>query len=197
MIEFQFHQKLQQHTVVAFGSNYRQTESMETIEQNVRRMNPISALPRERSDVAALRKLLDAAAHVVNSSPPCQLRGPMGETIPLPESVFYLLKQVVDVMAQGDAITIVPVGREMTTQQAADLLNMSRQYLVRLLNDGKIPFRRTGKHRRLKIEDVLSYKEIRDRERMAALDRLVAMSQEFGGYEEMENESTFEPKPKG
>src|SRR5262245_36681319 len=116
---------------------------METIEQSVRRMNPISALPKERSEVAALSKLLDAAAHVVPSSP-CELRGPKGETIRLPESVFYLLKQVVDVMAQGDAITIVPVGREVTTQQAADLLNMSRQYLVRLLGDGEIPFRRTG-----------------------------------------------------
>src|SRR4051812_963165 len=109
---------------------------METIEQSVRRMNPISALPKERSEVAALSKLLDAAAHVA----PCELRGPKGETIRLPESVFYLLKQVVDVMAQGDAITIVPVGREVTTQQAADLLNMSRQYLVRLLDDEKIPF---------------------------------------------------------
>ena len=108
-------------------------------------MNPISALPKERSDVAALRKLLDAAAHVVPSSRRCELRGPKGETIGLPESVFYLLKQVVDVMAQGDAITIVPVGRELTTQQAADLPNMSRQYLVRVLGEGKIPFRRTGK----------------------------------------------------
>jgi excisionase family DNA binding protein len=168
---------------------------METIEQSVRRMNPISALPKERSEVAALSKLLDAAAHVVPSSPPCELRGPKGETIRLPESVFYLLKQVVDIMAQGDAITIVPVGREVTTQQAANLLNMSRQYLVRLLDDGMIPFRRTGKHRRLKIEDVLSYKSNRDRERKAALDKLAAMSQEFGGYEELRNDPASESKP--
>src|SRR5687768_726970 len=159
---------------------------METIEQSVRRMNPISALPRERSEVAALRKMLDAAAHVVTPAPRCELRGPQGETIRLPDSVFYLLKQVVDVMAQGDAITIVPVGRELTTQQAADLLNVSRQYLVRLLDDGKIPFRRTGKHRRLKIEDVLSFKTARDRERNVALDELAAMSQEVGGYEELD-----------
>lgn len=165
---------------------------METIEQSVRRMNPISALPKERSEVAALSKLLDAAAHV---RPSCELRGPKGETIRLPESVFYLLKQVVDVMAQGDAITIVPVGREVTTQQAADLLNMSRQYLVRLLDDEKIPFRRTGKHRRLKIEDVLAYKSDRDRERKAALDKLAAMSQEFGGYEELRDEPASESKP--
>ena len=161
---------------------------METIEQSVRRMNPISALPRERSDVAALRKLLDAAAHVVPAAPRCELCGPKGERIPLPASVFYLLKQVVDVMAQGDAITIVPVGRELTTQQAADLLNVSRQYLVRLLDDRKIPFRRTGKHRRLKIEDVLSFRTSRDRDRKAVLDELAGMSQEFGGYEELERD---------
>jgi excisionase family DNA binding protein len=168
---------------------------METIEQSVRRMNPISALPKERSDVAALRRMLDAAAHVP-TAPRCELRGPKGETISLPASVFYLLKQVVDVMAQGDAITIVPVGRELTTQQAADLLNVSRQYLVRLLDDQKVPFRRTGKHRRLKIEDVLAFKADRDGDRKAALDKLAAMSQEFGGYEEVQSNPAAESKPK-
>ena len=168
---------------------------METIEQSVRRMTPISALPTERSEVAALRRILDAAAHVVPAAPRCELRGPKGETIPLPASVFYLLKQVVDVMARGDAITIVPVGRELTTQQAADLLNISRQYLVRLLEDRKIPFRRTGKHRRLKIEDVLAFKTNRDRDRKAALDELAEMSQEFGGYEELQRDPEAGSKP--
>src|SRR6266496_2282093 len=159
-------------------------------------MNPISALPKERSDVAALRKILDAAALVVPSASRCELRGPMGETIPLPDSVFYLLKQVVDVMAQGDAITVVPVGRELTTQQAADLLNVSRQYLVRLLEDRRIPFLRTGKHRRLRIEDVLAFKTSRDQDRKAILDELAGMSQEFGGYEELESDPASESKPK-
>ena len=158
-------------------------------------MNPISALPKERSDVAALRRILDAAAHVVPAAPRCELRGPKGEAIPLPASVFYLLKQVVDVMAQGDAITIVPVGRELTTQQAADLLNISRQYLVRLLEDRKIPFRRTGKHRRLKIEDVLAFKAKRDLDRKAVLDELAEMSQEFGGYEELQRDPAAGSKP--
>jgi hypothetical protein len=70
------------------------------------------------------------------SAADCRLVGPQGESITLPESVLHVLERVVEVMARGDSITVVPVGREMTTQQAADLLNVSRQYLVRLLDEG-------------------------------------------------------------
>ncbi|MCA9626420.1 MAG: helix-turn-helix domain-containing protein [Myxococcales bacterium] len=89
-------------------------------------------------------------------------------------------------MARGDSITVVPVGQELTTQQAADLLNVSRQYLVRLLDDGQLAYRRTGKHRRLRVEDVLTFKEHRDRKRKAALGELARLSEEAGGYEELE-----------
>jgi len=116
-------------------------------------------------------------------APKCQLVGPKGETIPLPESVFYVLERVAEVMARGDSITVVPVGREVTTQQAADLLNVSRQYLVRLLDEGRIPYRKTGKHRRLRIEDVLSFKATRDKDRRAGLRELSRMTEEFGGYD--------------
>jgi excisionase family DNA binding protein len=78
---------------------------------------------------------------------------------------------------------VVPVGREVTTQQAANVLNVSRQYLVRLLDDGRIPFRKTGKHRRLRIEDVLSFKEGRDAERRTSLRELSRLTQELGGYD--------------
>jgi excisionase family DNA binding protein len=90
---------------------------------------------------------------------------------------------VAEVMARGDSITVVPVGREVTTQQAADLLNVSRQYLVRLLDEGRVPFRKTGKHRRLRIEDVLSFKKTRDKDRWAGLRELSHMTEEFGGYD--------------
>ena len=116
-------------------------------------------------------------------APKCQLLGPNGERLDLPESVFYVLERVAEVLGRGDSITIVPVGREVTTQQAADLLNVSRQYLVRLLDEGRIAFRKTGKHRRLKVEDVLEYKEKRDKDRRAGLRELSRMTQEFGGYD--------------
>jgi len=133
--------------------------------------------------VALLRALEEIAHPRKKRGPKCELVGPGGERLPIPESVFYVLERVVEVMARGDSITVVPVGREVTTQQAADLLNVSRQYLVRLLDEGRVPFRKTGKHRRLRIEDVLSFKETRDKDRRAGLRELSHMTEEFGGYD--------------
>ncbi|TMQ11913.1 MAG: helix-turn-helix domain-containing protein [Deltaproteobacteria bacterium] len=116
-------------------------------------------------------------------APKCQLVGPSGEATSIPESVFYVLERVAEVMARGDSITVVPVGKEVTTQQAADLLNVSRQYLVRLLDEGRILFRKTGKHRRLRIEDVLAFKEQRDKDRRAGLRELSRLTQDVGGYD--------------
>jgi excisionase family DNA binding protein len=74
-------------------------------------------------------------------------------------------------------------GRELTTQQAADLLNVSRQYLVRLLDENRIAFRKTGQHRLLRIEDVLEFKKKRDKERRAGLRELSRMTQKLRGYD--------------
>jgi excisionase family DNA binding protein len=155
-----------------------------TLEALIRRMTPVAAPPEQQAQVVALSRALEGMTHPPKRrAPKCQLVGPKGESIPLPESVFYVLERVAEVMARGDSITVVPVGREMTTQQAADLLNVSRQYLVRLLDEGRIPFRKTGKHRRLRIEDVLRFKETRDKDRRAGLRELSRMTQEFGGYD--------------
>jgi excisionase family DNA binding protein len=158
-----------------------------TLEQQIRHMTPVSAPARERADVRALSRALDTFAHRPTSQPPrCKLVGPAGETLAIPESVFYALERVVEVLARGDAITVVPLGQVLTTQQAASLLNVSRQYLVRLLDQGEIPFSRTGTHRRLRIEDVLEFKAKRDSEREGALRKLTRLSEEYGGYEELE-----------
>lgn len=155
-----------------------------TMEDLIRRMTPVAAPPEQQAQVAALSKALEGMVHPPKRrAPKCQLVGPKGESIPLPESVFYVLERVAEVLARGDSITVVPVGREVTTQQAADLLNVSRQYLIRLLDEGRIPFRKTGKHRRLRIADVLSFKDQRDKDRRAGLRELSQMTQEFGGYD--------------
>jgi excisionase family DNA binding protein len=156
-----------------------------SLEEKIRRMTPVAAPAEQRAEVEALSRVLDRAARADLERNACKLVGPSGEAIPIPESVFYALERVAEVLARGDSLTIVPVGKEMTTQQAADLLNVSRQYLVRLLDEGRIPFAKTGRHRRIRIEDVLAFKEERDRSRKAGLDELTRISEELGGYDEL------------
>lgn len=77
-------------------------------------------------------------------------------------------------IGSGDAVTLVPIQQMLTTQQAADLLNMSRPYLIRLIEKGDIPHSMVGRHRRLKAEDVFAYKAARDKIRSKAMDDLIA-----------------------
>jgi excisionase family DNA binding protein len=164
--------------MVAFGSICGHDEAMNTASAklNAPQRLPMRAAERERFEVDALVTALHDDL--------CELRGARGERIALPPTVFALLRTVVDILAAGDAVTIVPVGRELTTQRAADILNVSRQYLVRLLDDGRIPYTRTGSHRRVKIEDVLAFKEQRDRERIERLDDLTRLHEDLGGYDD-------------
>jgi excisionase family DNA binding protein len=107
-----------------------------------------------------------------------------GEEIELPHSVFEVLVRVVHEMARGNAVRVLPVHAELTTQQAADLLGVSRPYLVGLLEGGEIPFRKVGSHRRVRLDDLLIYKDKRDRERRSALNELAAESQLLGLYDD-------------
>jgi excisionase family DNA binding protein len=106
-----------------------------------------------------------------------------GEDITLPLSAFRLLKDILAEIAQGHAVTLLPVRAELTTQQAADLLNVSRPYLIGLLEDGKIPFRLVGQHRRVRLDDLMAYKRKDDDTRRRIADELTADAQELGvGY---------------
>lgn len=158
---------------------------MTAVPTEIRKLTPIAAPAEEQAQFAALsRALADMERTGKHATPDCKLVGPTGTPIAIPESVFYLLERIVQVMSMGDSITVVPVGKEVTTQQAAALLNVSRQYLVRLLDEGRMPFRRTGKHRRVRVEDVLAFKQARDSERRKGLRELSELTQELGGYDD-------------
>jgi excisionase family DNA binding protein len=129
---------------------------------------------------------LDALADVLHrpSAPSSTtIAGPNGEQIVLPAEVFEALRGVVDAMQRGQAVTIAPVQQRLTTQEAADLLGVSRPTLVRLLEDGEIPFEQPGRHRRVRLTDVLAYRERRSRARRQAVDEMVEIAQEAGMYE--------------
>jgi len=104
--------------------------------------------------------------------------------IELPTTALRLLANVLSEMADGNAVQIVPVHTELTTQEAASLLNVSRPHLVKLLEAGDIAFHRTGKHRRVRLADLMQYKQARMRVSEAAMAELARLSQELSmGYE--------------
>jgi excisionase family DNA binding protein len=101
-------------------------------------------------------------------------------TVKLPAPAVGLLLRILEEMARGNAVTIIPVHAELTTQEAADMLNISRPSLIQLLDEGNIEYRRVGTHRRVRLEAVMKYKRQMDEQRRAALRELAAYDQELG-----------------
>lgn len=125
--------------------------------------------------------LLASVRDALAGSAAVRLLVPSGEMVQLPRSVHDVLIRVVRELARGNAVTVVAVHTELTTQQAADFLNVSRPYLIGLLDRGALPYSRTaGNHRRLRLVDVLTYKRTRDIERRAALDEMSAEAERLG-----------------
>ncbi|NNJ09906.1 helix-turn-helix domain-containing protein [Chloroflexales bacterium ZM16-3] len=118
------------------------------------------------------------SVRVVNDTPQEQ-----EVVIRLPAKAVQLLQTILVQMAEGKAVTIIPTHAEITTQQAADILNVSRPFFVRLIERGDISFRKVGTHRRVLLSDVMVYKQRTDNAREQSLDELTALSQELNlGY---------------
>jgi excisionase family DNA binding protein len=105
------------------------------------------------------------------------------EKLVVPVSAIRLLADILNQMAQGNAVSLLPIGHNLTTQQAADMLNVSRPYLVKLLEAGEIGFTKVGRHRRIKYQDLMAYMEKLDDNSRQSVDTLSRTAQDLGmGY---------------
>lgn len=141
------------------------------------------SIEAEKADQRAIRRVDHLLSHLAERKERPQLIGEDGDAAELPESLFALLRQITQILAQGDGVSISPVHKVLTTQQAADILNVSRPYLISLLEKGELEFSLTGKHRRIQLGNLLAYKRKRDRQRREQLAELTRLSEDFGSYE--------------
>ena len=143
-------------------------------------------LPPTAQDAAIARSSGQVLAGYAKTKRPLTLRvreADQERPIELPAGAVALLLDILEAMAAGRGVTIVPENAELTTVEAADMLNISRPFLIQLLEQGVIPYRKVGKHRRIRLEDVMAYQERDGRERQAARDQLVAEAQKLDmGY---------------
>lgn len=135
------------------------------------------------SDADHLTAVGDEIDTLLEQQSPYVVVGADGHHIELPASALEALRKVVEAMSRGESVTVIPHDKQLTSQETAEILSVSRPHLIKLLDRGELPFHRVGTHRRIKIEDVLAYRERRDAERRAALAELTRLSEELpGGY---------------
>ncbi|WP_295435438.1 helix-turn-helix domain-containing protein [uncultured Thiodictyon sp.] len=151
-------------------------------------LSPTRSLPSP-AEVALARessRALSACLHTRAETRQLEIFDDQGAAHPVrvPVSALRLLVDALTEIGEGNAVSIIPIHAELTTQDAADVLNVSRPFLVRLLERGEMPFHKIGTHRRVRYVDVIAYKERIDMERNKVLDALAEQAQELKmGYE--------------
>ena len=114
---------------------------------------------------------------------PAKLVGTDGEEISIPDAVYSVMRQAIHIMASGQAVSLVPLDCQLTLQQAADILNVSSSFLLKLLEQEKIPYIKASSHQRIQFKDLIAYKQQRGLERRQSLQELTQLSQDEGFYE--------------
>ena len=135
----------------------------------------IGAQDNEHSALQQVQAALQAGQQIA-------LLGPDGIPMPLPPSVLQVLQQTVAHLAHGEHVQVATIPDKLSPQQAADILNIPRSYLLKLLEQGEIPFRQSGARRQILLEDLLRYKQARDERERQGLAELTRLSQEMGRY---------------
>ena len=139
----------------------------------------VEIAPRDQQEIEQASKLYQS----LRQKGAAALIGPDGARIELPSSVHDVLVQIVERMQEGKAIALLPLTEELSTQAAADLLGISRQFFVRECEAHKLPFHYTGTHRRVLLKDLLDYKKRREQARREAIVRMARQSEELGDYD--------------
>lgn len=169
--------------MVAFIAFIRHTWSMALHKRNTSSdTTPTAAITVvERKAAARLATILVRKAAMQAGT--VQVISPNGEQVELPAALADVMFRAAEIVAEGKHVTVLADEELMSTQDAAELLGVSRQYLVRLIDRGEIPAEMVGTHRRVHAKDIKTFKEARDAARNSALDRLTALSEDLGGYD--------------
>lgn len=142
---------------------------------------PETAIPSE-SDAALATESSRILAQLPQGEA-LRVRLESGQILTLPHAAARLLSHLLTEMSHGNAVTLIPIHAELTTQEAAEYLHVSRPYLIRLLEQGRIPFHKVGTHRRVRFRDLQAFREQADQDRAAAMDDLTDEAQRLGlGY---------------
>jgi excisionase family DNA binding protein len=139
----------------------------------------VQIAPRDQREIEQASKLYRSLRQEGTAA----LIGPDGEKVELPLSVHDILMQIVEKMQEGKAVALLPLMEELSTQAAADLLGVSRQFFVRECEAHKLPFHYTGTHRRVLLKDILDYKKRREQARHEAIVSIARQSEELGEYD--------------
>ena len=138
---------------------------------------PVGISSKESEQIRALRQLVQEGS--------IKLVGAKGRRAELPFAVVGLLDEILKNLQAGKAVSVVPEHQQLTTQRAANLLGVSRPFMVRLLEEGHLPFHMVGSHRRVYLKDLLAYQKRRDAERHDAINRMARMELEAGTYDKV------------